>query len=111
MVQNLLCNKRDTIHYSYDMRNMLTETRNKHFSERIYYASGVPMTQSIFGYEYSINQNVRTEFPNMETMTNTFWVGPAFVNSNGTYGVIFSFALIGGLSISITGELYYEKNE
>ncbi len=27
-------------------RNMLTETRNKHFSERVYYASGVPMVQS-----------------------------------------------------------------
>lgn len=93
------------------MRNILNDTQNKHFSERVYYASGVPMAQSIFGYEYSIKQNVRTEFHNRETMTNTFWVGPAFVNSNGTYGVTFSFALIGGLSISITGELYYEKNE
>ena len=27
-------------------RNMLTETRNKHFSERVYYASDVPMVQS-----------------------------------------------------------------
>ena len=67
--------------------------------------------QSTFGYEYSIKHNVRTEFPNRETMTNTFWIGPVFVNSKGTYGVTFSFALIGGLSISITGELYYEKNE
>lgn len=75
------------------------------------FAYSFPMAQSIFGYEYSIKQNVRTEFPNRETMTNTFWIGPAFVNSNGTYGVTFSFALIGGLSISITGELYYEKNE
>ena len=25
---------------------MLTDTRNKHFSERVYYASGVPMAQS-----------------------------------------------------------------
>ena len=67
--------------------------------------------QSTFGYEYSIKHNVRTEFPNRETMTNTIWIGPVFVNSKGTYGVTFSFALIGGLSISITGELYYEKNE
>lgn len=26
-------------------RNILTDTRNKHFSERVYYASGVPMAQ------------------------------------------------------------------
>ncbi len=37
LAQNLLHNK-DTITYSYDMRNMLTNTRNKHFSEKLYYA-------------------------------------------------------------------------
>ena len=30
--QNLLHNNRDTIRYSYDMRNMLTESRNKHLN-------------------------------------------------------------------------------
>ena len=42
LVQNLLHDNRDTIRYSYDMRNMLTETRNKHFSERLYYADSLP---------------------------------------------------------------------
>ena len=41
LVQNLLHNKRNTITYSYDMRNMLTESLNTHFSEKLYYADGV----------------------------------------------------------------------
>ncbi len=42
LVQNLLHDNQDAIRYSYDMRNMLTETRNKHFSERLYYADSLP---------------------------------------------------------------------
>ena len=42
VAQNLLHDNRDTIRYSYDMRNMPTETRNKHFSERLYYADSLP---------------------------------------------------------------------
>ena len=42
LAQNLLHNNIDTIRYSYDMRNMLTETNNKHFSERLYYAENLP---------------------------------------------------------------------
>jgi RHS repeat-associated protein len=38
LVQNLLHNQEDTIHYSYDMRNMLEEIRNKYYSEYLYYA-------------------------------------------------------------------------
>ena len=41
LVQNLLHNQRDTIRYSYDLRDMLTETNNKHFSERLFYADSV----------------------------------------------------------------------
>lgn len=41
LVQNLLHNQRDTIRYSYDLRDMLTETNNKHFSERLFYADNV----------------------------------------------------------------------
>jgi RHS repeat-associated protein len=41
VAQKLLHNNKNTIWYSYDMRNMLTETRNKHFSERLYYADSV----------------------------------------------------------------------
>lgn len=44
-------------------------------------------------------------------MTNTFWGGPVFVDSNGTFGITLSLALIGGLSISIQGELFYEENK
>ena len=51
------------------------------------------------------------ENPNWETMTNTFWGGPVFLDSNGTFGITLSFALIGGISISISGELFYEGNE
>lgn len=67
--------------------------------------------QVIFGYEYSIKHNIRTDYPNRKTMTNTFWGGPVFVDSNGTFGITLSFALIGGLSISIQGELFYEENK
>jgi len=67
--------------------------------------------QIIFGYEYSIKHNMQTDYPNRKTMTNTFWGGPVFVDSNGTFGITLSFALIGGLSISIQGELFYEGNE
>ena len=37
--------------------------------------------------------------------------GPVFLDSNGTFGITLSFALIGGISISISGELFYEGNE
>lgn len=36
MAQNLLYKNTDTVAYSYDIRNMLTETHNKHFSERFH---------------------------------------------------------------------------
>ena len=42
LVQNLLCNRQDTILYSYDIRNMLTGTRNRHFTERLFYADILP---------------------------------------------------------------------
>ena len=38
LAQNLLHNSKDTIKYSYDMRNMLTETKNKRFTEQLFYA-------------------------------------------------------------------------
>lgn len=41
LVQNLLHDNQDTIRYSYDMRNMLTATKNKHFSEDLFYADSV----------------------------------------------------------------------
>ena len=44
LAQNLLHNERDTITYSYDKRNMLTETNSKHFSERLYYADNLSAT-------------------------------------------------------------------
>ncbi len=47
LVQNLLCNKQDTILYSYDMRNMLTETRNRHFTERLFYADSLPQYATV----------------------------------------------------------------
>lgn len=46
LVQNLLYNKKDTIQYSYDIRNMLTEVHNKHFSERLFYADNLPLSVS-----------------------------------------------------------------
>lgn len=42
LAQNLLYNHQDTILYAYDIRNMLTEIQNKHFSERLYYADNLP---------------------------------------------------------------------
>lgn len=44
LAQNLLHNHQDTITYSFDMRDMLTESRNKHFSEKLYYADSLPLT-------------------------------------------------------------------
>lgn len=41
LAQNLLHNSVDSIRYSYDMRNMLTATKNKHFSEDLFYADSV----------------------------------------------------------------------
>ncbi len=67
--------------------------------------------QILFGYEYSIKHNVWTDSPNIGTMTNTFWGGPVFVNSNGTFGITLSFALIGGISVTISGNFYYEDNK
>ncbi len=48
LVRNLLYKKvgdknySDTITYSYDMRNMLIETKNKHFTEQLFYADNIP---------------------------------------------------------------------
>ena len=55
LVQNLLCNKQDTIHYSYDMRNMLTETRNRHFTERLFYADSLPLYAYPFNSIWQLN--------------------------------------------------------
>ena len=41
LAQNLLHNHQDTIRYAYDIRDMLTETNNKHFSERLFYADSL----------------------------------------------------------------------
>ena len=41
LAQNLLHNGKDEIEYLYDMRNMLSMTYNKHFSEELYYADHV----------------------------------------------------------------------
>jgi len=41
LAQNLLHNSVDSIRYSYDMRNMLTATKNKHFSEDLFYVDSV----------------------------------------------------------------------
>ena len=41
LAQNLLHSSVDSIRYSYDMRNMLTATKNKHFSEDLFYADSV----------------------------------------------------------------------
>jgi len=43
LVQNLLHNNRDTIRYSYDLRDMLTKTDNSHFSESLFYADTLPL--------------------------------------------------------------------
>ena len=67
--------------------------------------------QFILGYEYSIKHNVWTDLPNWESLTNTFWGGPVYVDSNGTFGLTLSFALIGGISVTISGNFYYEDNK
>ena len=36
--------EQDTIQYSYDIRNMLTGTRNRHFTERLFYADSLPQS-------------------------------------------------------------------
>ena len=36
--------EQDTIQYSYDMRDMLTEPRNRHFAERLFYADNLPQS-------------------------------------------------------------------
>ena len=41
LAQNLLHNGKDEIEYLYDMRNMLSMTYNKHFSEELYYADQI----------------------------------------------------------------------
>lgn len=46
LAQNLLHNHKDIIRYSYDMRNMLTETKNRHFSERLFYADSLSLLSS-----------------------------------------------------------------
>ena len=41
LAQKLLYNQQDTITYSYDIRDMLIESHNKYFSEKLYYADSL----------------------------------------------------------------------
>ena len=66
--------------------------------------------QFLLGYEYSIAHNVWIDLPNMNSLTHTLCIGPVSLNTNGTYAISLSFAFIGGISISIIGDLYYESN-
>ncbi|MBQ3673394.1 MAG: lamin tail domain-containing protein, partial [Paludibacteraceae bacterium] len=61
LVQNLLHNSVDTVRYSYDMRNMLTETRSRHFSEGLFYADNLPEEYVSACYNGSISA-VRTSW-------------------------------------------------
>ena len=68
LVQNLLHNQKDTIRYSYDMRSMLTNIRNRHFSERLFYADSLPQ------YAYACyNGNVSVMNVKNEAGTHTFY--------------------------------------
>lgn len=43
LARNLLHNNQDDITYTYDMRSQMTEIRNKHFSERLFYADSLSL--------------------------------------------------------------------
>ena len=63
------------------------------------------------GYEYSVKHNVITDSPVYESLSHIFSIGPVYFSSDGTFGITLTIAVIGGVSISITGNLYYESNE
>ena len=60
LVQNLLHNQKDTIRYSYDMRSMLTESHNKHFSEYLLYGDLPADTHPYATACYNGNISVQT---------------------------------------------------
>ncbi len=71
LVQNLLYNGKDTITYAYDMRNMLTETKNKYFSEMLYYAD---IPSGIYPYAISCyNGNISLLSTTLTGHSNTFY--------------------------------------
>jgi RHS repeat-associated protein len=78
LAQDLLHNGKDTIKYSYDMRGMLKQTQNKHFSEELFYAdsaspfvdacyngniaaSNVKYADSIYTFAYDYDSSNRLE--------------------------------------------------
>lgn len=82
LVQNLLYNKQDTILYSYDIRDMLTETTHKRYNEYICYAddtnnrmltpcyngniSAIWENGNLRGYEYDNMNRLTAEFTQLE---------------------------------------------
>lgn len=70
LVQNLLHNSIDTISYSYDIRNMLTRTYSRHFTERLYYADSLS-NLSPFGTPY-YNGNISASSVTLSGSTNSF---------------------------------------
>ncbi len=92
LVQNLLHNSIDTIRYSYDMRNMLTKTKHRHYSEYLTYADEVGLSGatpcyngnisvkneggSPMGYEYDDMNRLTTVFNYM----NKFALGMVRIN-------------------------------
>ena len=66
--------------------------------------------QYLLGYAYSIKHNVKNDNPVKGSLVHAFSFGPIFYSSSGAFGITLSYALIGGISISITGNIYYEGN-
>jgi RHS repeat-associated protein len=78
LVQNLLYNNHDTITYAYDIRNMLTETKHKHYKEYLYYADDINqsgITPCYNGNISAVGEDGRIrgyEYDNMNRLTMEF---------------------------------------
>jgi len=69
LVQNLLHNSADSVRYSYDIRNMLTESQNRYFSEKLFYADSL---SSFVGATACYNGNIAVSQMLWGDTTNTF---------------------------------------
>ena len=72
LVQNLLHNQKDAITYTYDIRNMLTEMHNRHYSEQLFYADQSLLADFAPHAQACYNGNIAATQMTQEDSTYTF---------------------------------------
>ena len=100
---------------SYDIVSYTFNLRSGENASNLYYMGEndefkcIVGGQYIAGVDYSVKHHANT-YPISGTQTWTFFVGPVYGCSDGTYGLTIDFGIIGVFTITFTGSIYYGGN-